>query len=263
MQNSATIQEDRTLDNGQRIVRTLHADPHELSRSWWDITQGLVLETTHHGTKGDDQMLPYSTGNNLFYAGDGNDHVIGNIGHDVMFGESGDDHLEGRGGNDQLWGGNGNDWLEGGSGDDHLAGMAGDDRLDGGDGNDLFIDGEGNDIMTGGAGSDTFRWSFPEQNPHASFEVDTIRDFTLGEDRLVLSPDWQDTDSNLLLSLRQEGSMGVIELRNARQQVFHRINLENTDLLSVRDDQGSLIETLSSHAALQRLIEQGALDSDL
>lgn len=263
MPSNAIVLEDSTLGNGQRIVRVFNQQGHDLSSSWWEVTQGPFLETHHHGTAGNDQIQPFSAGNNLFYAGAGDDHIIGHDGHDVMYGEHGNDHLEGRGSNDQLWAGSGDDWLEGGDGDDILSGMNGNDRLDGGAGNDRLYGGSGNNIMTGGTGRDTFSWSFFDEHPQASDQVDTIRDFTLGEDKLMLTPTWRDLGSHIQLSLRQEGSQGILELRNTQQEQILSIKLENTDLLSVRDDQGSLIETLSSQAALQRLIEQGALDCTL
>lgn len=263
MQNTPCILEDRRFNNGQRIIRTLQPEPNDRSRSWWDITQGLFVETLHLGTASDDRILPYGAGNNLFYAGAGDDHASGSTGRDLMFGAQGNDHLEGRDGNDQLWGGSGDDWLEGGSGDDQLGGMGGNDRLEGGDGADLLIDGDGNDVMTGGAGRDTFSWSFHETNPQASTQIDIIRDFTPGEDRLVFSPEWGPGGSSIVLSLRQEGSHGLIEFRNAQYQTFHSIRLEHTQLLSVSGGAGSPIETLSSQAALQRLIEQGSLEIEI
>lgn len=263
MQFTSRVLADSTLDNGQRIVREFQGQAHEFSLSWWGLDQGPFLQTVHYGTSGNDHMQAYSSGNNLFYAGDGDDHIIGRTGRDVMYGERGDDKMEGRDDDDQLWAGHGNDLLLGGNGNDRLFGMTGDDQLVGGDGDDVLDGGTGNDIMTGGAGKDRFEWPFLQENPATGSEVDIIRDFTLGEDTLVFWPMLREEGSNLRFTLRQEGSQGVLELRNPHEQLVQTIRLENTDLLSVKDDQGTLIETLSSQAALQRLIEIGALENHL
>lgn len=64
----------------------------------------------------------------------------------------------------------GDDDLNGGAGADTLRGNGGDDDLDGG---------TGDDILTGGAGCDTFRG-------RTDTGTDTVTDFTLGSDRVVI-----------------------------------------------------------------------------
>ncbi|WP_416171598.1 calcium-binding protein, partial [Brevirhabdus pacifica] len=88
---------------------------------------------------------------------------------------------------------NGEKWAETLSGtdaDDLLAGRGGNDTLLGGAGDDWLIDGTGADVMTGGAGADTF--VFVDDG-----RMDTVTDFTPGEDRLDLS------DFALLYSMDQ------------------------------------------------------------
>ena len=89
--------------------------------------------------------------------------------------------------------------LAGGTGNDILQGHDGDDIIDAGNGNDVIRDGLGSDTMTGGAGADVFILS-------ADGEVDTITDFTAGEDQIVLSlwPMLRDI-SQLSISLRADG----------------------------------------------------------
>lgn len=70
-----------------------------------------------------------------------------------------------------LLGGADGDWLYGGAGADTLRGEAGNDTLQGG---------FGSDRLQGGAGSDHFVFTRRAQGP------DTIQDFTLGEDRIVV-----------------------------------------------------------------------------
>ncbi|WP_417585530.1 M10 family metallopeptidase C-terminal domain-containing protein [Pelagibacterium sp.] len=105
------------------------------------------------------------------YMGSGNDTVLGN---------SADNLIRGAGGADLLWGGEGLDMLKGGTGRDTLLGGAHNDRLIGQNGNDYFDSGEGNDIMLGGNGADDFFYGF-------GHDRDKVKDFTLGEDRLVFN----------------------------------------------------------------------------
>ncbi|MEM9222373.1 MAG: M10 family metallopeptidase C-terminal domain-containing protein [Pseudomonadota bacterium] len=110
------------------------------------------------------------------------DLIVGLTGDDTAFGFNGDDILIGGEGNDHLLAGNGNDFLTGGSGRDRLNGGQGHDTLSGDDGDDGIVGGRGNDLLIGGGGDDKFRF-----NPHRSDEGhDTIKDFTLGEDKIFL-----------------------------------------------------------------------------
>lgn len=79
------------------------------------------------------------------------------------------------------------DIIHGLEGNDILFGRAGDDVLIGGAGNDTLNGGAGNDTLTGGAGTDRFVIT-------SDHGTDTITDFTLGEDQIVLEAglSWDD-----------------------------------------------------------------------
>ena len=112
--------------------------------------------------------------------GNGNDVIITGNGEDFLYGGNGNDTLSGNGGHDVLSGDNGNDTLYGGAGNDVLYGGNGNDYLDGGAGRDNLFGGNGNDRMSGGAGADSFWFARGGGN-------DTILDFNVAEDRLVLA----------------------------------------------------------------------------
>jgi Ca2+-binding RTX toxin-like protein len=127
------------------------------------------------------------TGNEL------DNRIVGSAGADKIYGLAGDDSLQGGGGDDFIWGGIGNDTLKGEDGDDSLWGGDGNDMLIGGDGddilygeagNDIIQGGAGNDRMTGGAGNDIFRF---RADDIGTGTVDTITDFTRGQDKIDLS----------------------------------------------------------------------------
>src|SRR5581483_8525514 len=103
----------------------------------------------------------------------GNDHITGSNFDDVLKGFGGSDHLNGRGGNDLI---------VGGAGGDNLLGGQGDDTISGGPGNDVLNGGSGNDVLNGGTGADRFVF-----NTQPALVNDTIVDFAVGQDKIVLS----------------------------------------------------------------------------
>ncbi|PIE06595.1 MAG: hypothetical protein CSA74_11670 [Rhodobacterales bacterium] len=145
----------------------------------------------------------------------GNDFLFGSTGADVLRGTRGDDLIHGRFGADQLFGGAGNDVIDGGSQADTITAGLGDDVVRGGPGRDLvmlgagddtFIDNGqgryyGNDVVRGGAGEDRFeigngddtitggpgRDRFVFGSVSHRIGENTITDFTLGEDVLVIN----------------------------------------------------------------------------
>ncbi len=154
--------------------------------------------------------------NDILNAGSGNDTVAGGLGDDLIYGSFGDDVLRGDenspstggtvGGDDIIYGGEGRDRIGGKAGNDQLFGGSDDDQLWGDNGDDILNGGLGNDTLTGdnasgGQGSDTFVLAMGEG-------IDTIVDFTLGEDVIALAGGLTFDQ----LSLRQEGNQTVLGL---------------------------------------------------
>ena len=90
------------------------------------------------------------SGNDLVYAGAGNDIINGGTGEDKLYGEAGDDTINGGTGNDNLQGGSGNDTIDGGVGNDNLYGNIGSDTyifsIGGGEDTVFELRGQNNDI---------------------------------------------------------------------------------------------------------------------
>ncbi len=115
--------------------------------------------------------------------------IVGTAGSDKIIGTDIDDAMLGTDVKDVIFGGAGNDFIDGGAGDDAIYGESGNDVIKGsgdkdiifgGTGDDTLIGNEGDDILEGGAGRDTFIITKPS-------DIDTITDFTTGQDRLDLT----------------------------------------------------------------------------
>jgi large repetitive protein len=82
---------------------------------------------------------------------------------------------------------NGNDTLVATTNDDTDSGFGGNNTLIGGAGNDTLIGGTGNSILSGGAGNDVFVFDSHKLLKQIVSGVDTITDFTVGQDKIQLS----------------------------------------------------------------------------
>ena len=155
------------------------------------VVAGLGDDTVNGGA-GKDTILG-GAGDDVIDGGEGDDLLRGQVGNDTIFGGEGNDNISGGTENDLIEGGAGNDKLYGDQHDDTLVGGAGADRLDGGADNDLLIGGEGADYLKGGTGNDVFLFDIVKDNPTGAAlnakELDTIADFTSGEDKLNIQVD--------------------------------------------------------------------------
>ena len=152
-----------------------------------NTTESTDGDDTITGSASDD-VLRGKKGNDLLFTLDGNDWMNGNQGNDLTDGGIGDDTVYGGKGFDTLSGGAGSDFIFGNRGEDLLIGEKGDDTLYGGQGNDILLGGQGNDFLSGDLGNDTLVGDVGSDRflLSTNFGIDTIDDFEVGQDLLVL-----------------------------------------------------------------------------
>ncbi|PMO38068.1 hypothetical protein BCT11_17960 [Vibrio sp. 10N.222.52.B12] len=91
---------------------------------------------------------------------------------------------------------------------DSLYGEQGDDILFGHGGNDILVGGEGDDILIGGSGDDIFKL-VDEGSGIRDGEIDTITDFTKGEDKIDISDLLHADNSDSIDSLLANNEIGL------------------------------------------------------
>ncbi|MBE1285405.1 MAG: hypothetical protein GJ676_18985 [Rhodobacteraceae bacterium] len=222
-QTSQTLAE---LSNGD--VFAAYLDGGQTSAG--DFLQGVTIDVTGVGSGG---PINGSNGRDRLDGTAGNDVMNGLRGPDRIFGKNGDDTLNGGLGRDALFGGNGrdllfgnagSDWLNGGFGNDVLRGQGGNDILKGHAGRDLFFGGRGNDTHTGGPGADRFVFRTGDG-------IDTITDFQVGTDRIVITAGADDIDD---LTFQTMGSDVHVTFSNVT------IIVDNTTVQAL-DDTGNFL----------------------
>ena len=198
-----------------------------LSRTWnysgdgWNYIAEVENVTTGGGNDtligGDDLDVA-----NVFDVGAGDDWVYAGGGDDVLIGGEGNDQLRGGDGNDTVVFESGDDlsvnlnteWQAGNrdtsEGTDRLVDIenvttgGGNDTLVGNAEANILTGGGGDDTLTGGDGADVFRFNASE-----GMTTDVITDFTIGEDKLELVNDTDDTIADAVIAETGNGGSTV------------------------------------------------------
>jgi Ca2+-binding RTX toxin-like protein len=166
---------DNTIDPRSReadLIRGLDGDDRIFGFDGNDVLDGGEGDDSLYGQEGDDSL----------YGGEGDDFLFGGEDDDAIFGNEDDDFLDGREGDDRLYGGEGEDTLLGFTGDDLIFGDEDDDILEGESGDDTLYGGEGDDIFVFSTILGT--------------GIDTIRDFTINEDKIRVAAEGFDIDTD-------------------------------------------------------------------
>ena len=181
---------------------------------------------------GRDDYLQGSDANEEFRGGAGNDILFGGGGVDTLHGGDGDDTLNGGAGDDTLHGGDGDDVLFGGAGVNTLKGDAGDDII-------AFFN-VGKETATGGAGTDKFVINAVDKVGISATEVDIIKDFKIGEDKIHIIGDI----GNLSLEfIAADGSAEAHFLLKKGDNVLVKVETDATAFTATTD----LVLTTADH----------------
>ncbi|MDJ0570365.1 MAG: calcium-binding protein [Pleurocapsa sp. MO_192.B19] len=108
--------------------------------------------------------------------------VDAEVGNDIVLGKTSDDLIDDSA-NNPIDAGKGDNSIIGGDSNDQIFGNFDDDYIHGGDGDDTNYGSAGNDTIFGDAGSDVFTFNAED---FTADSVDTVADFQLEEDRLVI-----------------------------------------------------------------------------
>ncbi|UPQ86820.1 VCBS domain-containing protein [Vibrio sinaloensis] len=172
-----------------------------------------------------------------------------NAGLDVAHGAGGNDEIYGQGGADLLFGGSGHDIIDGGEGNDAVRGGSGNDTLIGGTGNDILVGDSGSDILIGGEGEDIFK--FVDQGTGIrNGEVDTIKDFTKGEDKIDISELLQADDNDSISTLLEVDGENLkltisdTDTNSSQQVILEGATAQYTEAGSVMDTNAILNDLL-------------------
>lgn len=136
---------------------------------------------------GNVEIKSYTSGDNKF---------LGGYGNDVLLGSDGVNNLSGGAGNDILFGMDGNDTFYGGEGDDLISGGDGSDNI-----NYFLAHDDGQDMVEGGDGTDTFRMIETGDNIEYINITAGADNTILMQDALSDLTDWSDARTQTLKNI--------------------------------------------------------------
>jgi quercetin dioxygenase-like cupin family protein len=105
---------------------------------------------------------------------------------------------------------NSKDVINGQGGNDWLNGMSGNDLLRGDNGNDILVGGFGSDTLVGGSGNDVFSFT-PREG------IDTITDFTDGQDLIGLTDNLSFTDLTIIQGTGNDANNTLVTLTSSNE----------------------------------------------
>lgn len=193
----------------------------------------------------EDEVVSVSFDDNVIWGGSGDDSLYGTLGGEQLGGGTGNDVIKASSGNDSIYGGKGDgiDVIDAGDGNDIIFGGGGNDNLKAGDGKDTVYNGGGNDTVMGEAGADTL-WGGPGNDrltgglgsdvfAFASGNgLDTVTDFTKGEDKLDLSAFAISDLASVAAAASHGGISGVTLTLDGSTEIF----LQNLSLSDISND---------------------------
>lgn len=159
---------DKDRLSGTSMGETIIIDSTSMiTATWGGLLNGIAWAGSAYEVE-TAAIIDAGDGNDIVYAGNLGNDVLGGSGNDLLVGGKLDDWLFGEAGNDvlrssdpaahnpaaYLQNGSNGDYLDGGAGNDLLYGDAGSQWLAGGEGDDAIWAGGGGDILDGGTGTD-------------------------------------------------------------------------------------------------------------
>jgi Ca2+-binding RTX toxin-like protein len=242
-----TLQGNATEGTGNALDNTIFANI--------DVDSGLSV--TLDGRAGDDNIWG-GANDDAIQGGDGDDWLDGGGGGDIIHGGAGNDYVVGE---SFSFGAGWNDTLFGDAGDDLLEGLDGDDVLEGGDGADILHGYAGDDVMNGGAGTDWFQVDVGTNG----FDHDMVKDFTDGEDRILLALDGLTApDMSSVQSTAQSGNSTAITFSSGGEMRLDNVSADaitSDDFLFYQD--GSFASETLSGGAFSDMLSGGAGNDQL
>lgn len=228
-----------------------------------DTLFGFTEADKLSGGEGDDLLngnegrdtLSGNENNDTLFGEDDNDLLFGGFGSDRLQGDLGDDTLRGNDGNDTLLGGENNDFLVGNSGEDQLQGDVGNDILRGGEADDTLLGEAGDDTIEGGMGDDSLKGAAGNDRFEFGLALgrDRINDFTVGEDAIVISAEYDFATDTYDLNDPSEIISAITNTGEVTDSTdsFTQITLRDSNTITVVSDEALTTEDFEIYFPFQ------------